>query len=360
MGSDDRVTDPFALARARQALAEAGLPLDLTLERASSVTNEVWLSDRYVVRINRQPNQRLRREAAIGPLLPAEVGYPAVEAYGGQLGKDWLIVHRVPGRPLSRCWPGMTRDERRRAVGQIADKLRALHRFDCPDDVPPDDAPQLLDPHTFRAVDPLLAALDRAATLPHVDPALVDRVRSIVLDTCSTIEPYDQPTFIHGDVTFENVLWDGHAVTALLDFEFSRNAPADVDLDVLLRFCAFPYLHVAEDYERDTRAIDYAEVPFWLAEDYPELLGFPHQFERLRLYSIAYDVHDVLTVPPSRSIRQLSPHHALRRLERTVEGMSHLDQLAGNDKADTLALDPCGVVIAGFDTPVPSAPLISH
>jgi len=354
------VTDPFALARARQALEEAGLPLDLRLERASSVTNEVWLSDRYVVRVNRHPNQRLRREAAIGPLLPAEVGYPPVEAYGGHLGKDWLIVHRVPGRPLSRCWPGMTRDERRRAVGQIADKLRALHRFDCPDDVPPVDAPQLLDPHTFRAVDPLLVALDQAASLPYVDPGLLDRVRSLVLDTCSTIEPYDQRTFIHGDVTFENVLWDGHAVTALLDFEFSRTAPADVDLDVLLRFCAFPYLHVAEDYERDTRAIDYAEVPFWLAEDYPDLLGFPHQFERLRLYSIAYDIHDLITVPPTRSMRELSPHHALRRLERTVEGMSHLDQLAGNAKADTLALDPCGVVIAGFDTPVPSAPLISH
>src|SRR6478609_9048032 len=215
------MSDSFALARARQALEEAGLPLDLALERASSVTNEVWLSDRYAVRVNRRPDQRLRREAAIGPLLPPEVGYPPVEAYGGQLGKDWLIVHRVPGLPLSRCWPTMTRDERRRAVGQIADKLRALHQFDCPDDVPGDDASQLLGPHTFRAVDPLLAALDRAASLPQVDGGLIDRVRAMVLDTCSTVEPYDQHTFVHGDLTFENVLWDGQVVTALLDFEFS-------------------------------------------------------------------------------------------------------------------------------------------
>lgn len=354
------MTDPFALARARQALEEAGLPLDLVLERASSVNNEVWLSDRYAVRINRRPNQRLRREAAIGPLLPSEVGYPAVEAYGGQLGKDWLIVHRVPGRPLSRCWPTMTRDERRRAVGQITDKLRALHQFDCPDDVPEVDAPQLLGRHTFRAVDPLLVALDQAASLPHVDPLLIDQVRAMVLDTCSAIEPYDQPTFIHGDLTFENVLWDGQGVTALLDFEFSREAPADVDLDVLLRFCAFPYLHVAEDYEHETRAIDYAEVPFWIAEDYPELFSYPQQFERLRLYSIAYDARDLVAFPPMAPLRQLSPHHPLRRLERTVNGLSHLDRLAGNVNADTLALDPSGLVIAGFDTPVPSAPLLTH
>ena len=85
----------FALARARRALEEAGLPVDLPLERASSVTNEVWLSDRYVVRVNRQPNQRLRREAALGPLLPPEVGYPAIEAYGGAAGGR--LADRAPG-----------------------------------------------------------------------------------------------------------------------------------------------------------------------------------------------------------------------------------------------------------------------
>ena len=57
------MSDSFAMARARRALGEAGLDMHLPLTRASSVTNEVWLSDEYVVRVNRQPNQRLRREA---------------------------------------------------------------------------------------------------------------------------------------------------------------------------------------------------------------------------------------------------------------------------------------------------------
>ena len=71
-----RMSGSFALARARRALEEAGLPVDLPLERASSVTNEVWLSDRYVVRVNRQPNQRLRREAALGPSCRPRSGTP--------------------------------------------------------------------------------------------------------------------------------------------------------------------------------------------------------------------------------------------------------------------------------------------
>ncbi len=238
--------------------------------------------------------------------------------------------------------------------------LRALHKFDSPDDVPEIEGQQLLSGHTFRAVDPLLAALDKLEPLPFIDKGFAGQIRDLVLDTCSVIEPYDQTTFVHGDLTFENVLWDGHVVTSLLDLEWSRRAPIDVDLDVFLRFACFPYLHVAEDYEADTRAIDYAEVPYWLAEDYPELFGFPHSFERLRLYSIAYDVHELLLFPPLRSPRELSPHHAYRRLERTTRGLGHLDRLAGNAEADPLSLDPSGSVIAGFDTPVPSAPLLAH
>src|SRR5947208_2790105 len=86
------LSDTFAMARARRALMEAGLDEHAPLERASSVTNEVWLSPDLVIRVNRQPNQRLRREAFLGPILPPTVDYPEVVAYGGQLGADWLIM----------------------------------------------------------------------------------------------------------------------------------------------------------------------------------------------------------------------------------------------------------------------------
>jgi hypothetical protein len=65
----------FEEARARKALQGAGLDLSLPIERASSVTNEVWLAGEYVIRVNRHPNQRLRREAALpGGLTPQPNG----------------------------------------------------------------------------------------------------------------------------------------------------------------------------------------------------------------------------------------------------------------------------------------------
>jgi aminoglycoside phosphotransferase (APT) family kinase protein len=318
------------MARARRALESAGLNPAVPLLRASSVTNEVWLTDEYAVRINRRPDQRLHREATLGPHLPPEVGYPSIVAYGGELGNDWLIVSRRPGVVLSRAWPRLDNDDRRTAIRQLAEKLKALHVTECPPTLPAIDAPQLLDAHRRPCVAPLLKAIGEADALPFVDRGMLEDLATFVGENAGAVEPFTASTLIHGDLTFENLLWDPdrRELSAILDFEWARAAPPDLDLDVLLRFCAYPYLHVAEDYESVTRAEDYAPVPWWLSEDYPDLFDVPDQLERVKLYSIAYDVRELLLFPPRGPIRDLSEHHPHNRLRRTIRGTSHLDRLA--------------------------------
>jgi hypothetical protein len=96
---------------------------------------------------------------------------------------------------------------------------------------------------------------------------------------------------------------------------------------VFLRFCAFPFLHVAEDYEDVTLAEDYARVPGWLAEDYPALFAHPRLRDRLRVYSLAFDVRDLLLDPPNRPVEQLSQFHPYHRLAATVDGHGYVDLL---------------------------------
>lgn len=323
------MSNQWAEARARRALAEAGFDYGVALQRADSVTNEVWIADDCVIRVNRRPNQRLRREAFLGPLLPPEINYPEILAYGGEVGADWLIVRRQPGEVLARRWPGMSTGERRSATRQFATLLRNIHEVRTPDGLPPiDAAPQLLADKEYGVVEPLLAALRSLSGMPYVDPRLLYAATELVHDTQYVLEPFDTSRLVHGDLHFENVLWDGRAITAVLDFEWARGGPNDLDLDVLLRFCAYPFLHVADDYEDITRSKDYAAVPYWLAEDYPELFTQPFRLERMRLFCIAYDVRELLTFPPPRPPSQLSPHHPVNRLDRTVRGIGHLDRLA--------------------------------
>jgi hygromycin-B 7''-O-kinase len=349
------VTDLFAVARARKALEEAGLPAGIPIERASSVTNEVWLTDELVVRVNRRPNNRLRREAVLAPLLPPEVCYPEVVAYGGELGADWLISRRVSGDLLSRAWPDMTSFERQSAVRQIASILRALHRVEVPADLPEiDDPPQPLDASCLPIVEPVIALLDQLDRHPSVDHGLLRDARHVVLQSTAALEPFTTSTLIHGDLHFQNILWDGFSVTAVIDFEWARGAPPDLDLDVLLRFFARPHWFVGPDDAPRTHVADYVEVPFWLAEFYPELFSHDYILERTMLYSLAYDIRDLANdlrnediTGPTFALPDFHPH---KRIEDLLRGRSHLHRLAGQLSWDA----------ADFGQPLPGPPPLAR
>lgn len=318
----------LAEVRARTALRGARLDPTVPLERASSVTNEVWLTADHVVRVNRRPNNRLYRESLVAAVLPPAVGYPRIVAHGGRSGEDWLVAERVPGRPLAHVWPDLDDRQRQAAVTQLATRLAALHRTPAPPDLPPiEGTPQLLRLGTTDPTAPLREALGAAAQLEHVDPMLLAEACELVERLAPSLVPFEAPTLVHGDVTFENVLWHEGEVTALLDVEWARPGPRDLDLDILLRCAAYPQLHVAPAFEAVTRAEDYSEVPWWLGAAYPELFEYPRQIDRVRVYSIAYDVRDLLTSPPTAAPRYLPELHAYHRLARVVHRKSYIDVL---------------------------------
>jgi Ser/Thr protein kinase RdoA (MazF antagonist) len=318
----------LAMARARHALGRAGLDPKLGLTRLPSVTNEVWAAEDYIVRVNRHPIPRLWREATLASLLPQEVGCPPIVGYGGIVGSDWMVNLRVPGEALSRCWPALTTDLRRDAIRQLADRLRLLHAFTTAEPLPEFDAPQLLDTTTLGSpVEPVLEALDVAQELPEIDPVVAVQLKVLVRDLAGTLDQFPLMGMIHGDLHFENVLWYRDEITAVIDFEYTRPAPPDLELDVFLRFCAYPFLHVAPDYQDRTNTEDYADVPTWLAEELPELFAADRLLDRLRVYSIAYDVRDLLENPPDRPVEDLDHLHPYHRLLGMLEGQSHLDRL---------------------------------
>jgi aminoglycoside phosphotransferase (APT) family kinase protein len=251
-------------------------------------------------------------------------------AHGGSRGEDWLVQERLPGRPLAHVWPELSVVQRERAVYGLAERLAALHSTRPPADLPPiEDAPQLLELGVADPTRPVIDALLKAARLDRVDPVVLFQARDLVTKLAPSIIPFEAETLVHGDVTFENVLWHDDQITGLLDLEWARPGPCDLDLDILLRCAAYPQLHVADEHVDQTRVEDYSRVPRWLSEAYPSLFAHPQQFDRLRTYSIAYDVRDLLAAPPTVPLYRLPELHAYHRLARVVEGTSYIDALQG-------------------------------
>jgi hygromycin-B 7''-O-kinase len=321
-----------ALIRAYRVLHDAGLDATSPQRVAGAMNNEVWFAGSHVVRISTlKGTSRLAWEADVAEVLPETVPHPRVLRRGSTEFGEWLVSRRVEGQPLSRGWSEMTEQQRRTAVHQLGAAMEALHGCRGPVDstgapvIPPflRDPASLECPHQLPA-SRLLALIERCRQLRGVDGALLDAAAEMTRHCAEAFGGEVPRGLVHGDLHLENVLWDGRQLTAILDFEWARLSPADLDLDVLLRFCADPTLHVSADYQDRVRRHDFADLPLWLRECYPALFDHPRLRDRLCLYAMSYDVRDLLTDPPRVPVDQLYDHHAYHRIRRLVEGRTHL------------------------------------
>ncbi len=319
-------TNRMAEIRARTALQEAGLPHDGQLVRANSTSNEVYIAPEHVIRFNQQPNKRLMREAEICEILPSQSWSPRIVAYGGRPGADYLIVERRPGVSLSRIWPQMSSDQRRQAIQQFTLYLKDLHQIPNCERIPEVESP----PHLLGGgypVEALLAGLQTLGRTPNVDSGLTHAAREMVLDAEESLADYHTSSLIHGDLSLENVLWDGREITAIVDFEWCRGGPADLDLDVLSRYFAIPQAHVSAEAEAWQNTEDYYDVPLWMSEVYPELFAHPQLPDRLMIYAMAFEVRDLLQNPPPANKRDLNELHPYYRLDHLVATGGHVEEM---------------------------------
>jgi aminoglycoside phosphotransferase (APT) family kinase protein len=311
-----------ARLRAQRVLQEIGLAAgDDPVERAPSLANEVWVLSDQVLRINPAPgSHRLRTEAELVQALPHEVGYPPVLETGVSRAGEWMLSERVPGEPLSRAWGRLAEETRRDAVHQLGERLKLIHA------TPPPAAADAARPESPHVIEPdrLVQLVARARTLPHVDPTVIDGAARMIAHCAPALDDPSAWVLVHGDLHFENILWADGRISAVLDFEFARRGPRDLDLATLLRFCAEPRLHVADDYAADTNARDYRQVPGWLWEVYPELFDTPHLRSRMAIYLLAFDLSQLCQNPPHVPVGDLLPFHPYHRVRRAVEGREEL------------------------------------
>ena len=262
-------------------LSEAGVE-SRGLEHVHTDSNQVWLGNGFALRLHHVgPRGRLQHEARVAARLPAAALYPRVIATGWTAGHDWIVLERVAGKALSVVWPRLSDDERRSAIHQFACALRAVH----------ETSPDGLEPSfLFEGADFVPRPDLVAETLRAIDGSeLSAEVRSALTERVSAWAPHTQDpahSLIHGDLNFNNILWDAGAITALLDFEWARPETRDVDLLSFLAFCKDAELCVPDEVRVITAKEQYARAPYWLSEAYPELFAHPHVRERVGLYAI--------------------------------------------------------------------------
>jgi aminoglycoside phosphotransferase (APT) family kinase protein len=288
--------------RLLRVAAAAGIS---NLDRAvlvESWSNDVWLIDSLVLRICwRGDRARLTREAVVATHLPAEVRYPELVAHGTVDDLTWTVTRKVDGVRLDTIWSTLDTVRRRQAMHELAVILTALHEWAPPAEVTEaladrspaeDDVAWLIGTDLSPLpVSRLLLLAEHARRLP-VAPDLIDRFVERIgglaaVDPFTTGEPF---VVVHGDAHLANLLWRDDRVVALLDLEWVRQGPRDLELEPLLRDV---------DWSSATARADVTRMLGWLREGYPGLFGHPDLVRRLWLYQLAAGLRDLFTVPQS-------------------------------------------------------------
>ncbi len=307
MGSDlllmtygGRVNDPAA----RLEIVRAAVPVDLGgAVLAESWSNDTWLTGGSVLRVCwRGDRKRLVRERMLLESLPASVPHATVVAAGCTEGLTWMVLRRLPGERLDLVWPRLSGRERRDAVAGLAGALKALHGWKPPSGVreqlrqAPLPAPVMPDdivgagivPLPISRLFPLLGWLEEQ---PGMDSDLAGRVRVRVgeLRPLLSDAEFEDGVVVHGDASFANVLWHQGRLVALLDLEWARLGPPDLEFATISGDDVDIYAQVSPG------AVAASEVPVlvWLRAGYPELFDREHLTERVWLYDICFRIRQL-------------------------------------------------------------------
>ena len=253
--------------------------------------------------------------------LPASVPHPEVLGHGTTADRTWTLTRWVPGDIAMDTWRTMSSAGRDRLAGQLADALASLHQWSPPADVRDqvvgrgsaayvhDLIGQDVNP---LPIDRALALVDEAKRSLHADPSVIDAVAERLRELRALDVGGGDDAVIHGDIHLRNVVASGSSLQTVLDFEWVRLGPPDLDLQAFLRA-----EKEAESDDMITR----------LAAHYPRIVAHPRVVERLWLYDLACTLRDVIVCPATTAPEHLRSHHPLRRLPAIVESPAYIEQL---------------------------------
>ena len=106
-----------------------------------------------------------------------------------------------------------------------------------------------------------------------------------LLELCNIYFKDNDYRMIHGDLHFDNFLYDGNKLY-LIDFETSKSSPIDYDFRIFNRYSEQPYRWASEKTDMLTVPSDYKKFMDLIIENYQELKNIKYLNERLSVYDI--------------------------------------------------------------------------
>ncbi len=234
-------------------------------------TNTIYSVDNYIIRIctDSKNEERFENEINFYKENKDNNGIPKLyvsDTTKGVVPYYYEVIEKVSGKTLYELWGLLSDIERRKIVIKIIDILKPFHSTEV---------------KGYEFLEILKTKVLYLKDKCNLD----DELFNDLIDMC--YKYFKENTFglIHGDLHFDNFMFDGTSLH-LLDFERYMVAPIDYDFRIFSKYNSQPYLWASCKTDMLTVESDYQDLMSMFLENYKELNEIPYINERLEFYSI--------------------------------------------------------------------------
>jgi len=272
--------------------------------------NAVFLVDgKHILRIGAREDAgpRLERETLILQNLFGQLPVAKVLAFGQEQGFFYQVQQFMPGQKLYALWTKLSAEVQDAIAAELAAFLKILHSAKYLDfGEGRQDSKRYATWMDFLTDNFQHTVAEIRDLNIRMFPGLIEMAVDYFEEHKHVLQG-GVPTLVHSDMTLVNILAVNGKISAILDFEFASQAPADYELLAIEAFCLYPNDWTEEDHEVFCTA-DFANFIPLLRKHYPELFEIRNLRERLDIYHVSAALSSYLawrkanlnTIPPDR------------------------------------------------------------
>jgi hypothetical protein len=260
-------------------------------------SNKIQLiNDRYILKTTAKTNNNLSKEYALLTFFKNKLPVPKIihaDFSRSFVEPHFILMEKIEGLPLYQVWSSITENDRKLIIKQISNYLRLINNSDL----------TTLKKHFIKPGSWKLYIKNRFEktqakhlALKIVNEKLLNNFsrylnKKLYLFDEAVIRP------IYYDIHFDNFVIKNNKVVGMLDFESIKYLSLDYSLLAIKRMCDMPKEFASEAFEASVVEKDYKEIYQYFKDYYPELYSFVEVEERVKIYSIIYDLEILVKFP---------------------------------------------------------------
>lgn len=279
--------------------------------------NHVYdIDGKYVLKIQKDLDVILHQVSffrelnARGALVPGIFDYWLID------GREYILMDKLPWRKLSESWNHFNVIQKDKIIRQICKQLQIIHSVSF-------DNYSSQRPKEFSSWRKAIQNYTNFSTLDKKDfDVLSQKNIKLLYDYYQKYEylldNVSWPVMVHNDFHFENILYKNDSITAILDFDFARQAPREYELWHIIDFFHTPKYFVEEELEKLWVNFKQTDELKLFKKYYPDLFSNPDIIYRLRIYFMEDIIWHYESGNFSRANHQVESYFTSDWLERIL------------------------------------------